>query len=51
MDRSRHSLGLLGEANIVGKGDVLDAKTLPQVPMPNRDGFFRDPRPELELYR
>ena len=42
---------ILGEANIIGKSDVLDAKTLPQVKMPNRDGFFRDPRPELELYR
>ena len=42
---------ILGEANIIGKTDILDAKTLPQVRMPNRDGFFRDPRPELELYR
>jgi S-disulfanyl-L-cysteine oxidoreductase SoxD len=42
---------ILGEANIIGKSDVVDAKTLPQVRMPNRDGFFRDPRPELELYR
>ena len=42
---------ILGEANIIGKTDVIDAKSLPQVRMPNRDGFFRDPRPELELYR
>ncbi len=42
---------ILGEANIIGKTDVIDAKALPQVRMPNRDGFFRDPRPELELYR
>jgi cytochrome c len=42
---------VLGEANIIAKTDVMDAKTLPQVRMPNRDGFFRDPRPELELYR
>jgi cytochrome c len=42
---------ILGEANIIGKADILDAKTLPQITMPNRDGFFRDPRPELELYR
>lgn len=38
---------LLGEANIVPKTAVLDANTLPQVRMPNRDGFIADPRPEL----
>ena len=27
--------------------DVMDAKTLPQVKMPNRDGFVRDPRPGI----
>ena len=27
--------------------DVMDAKTLPQVQMPNRDGFVRDPRPRI----
>jgi len=25
---------------IIGKGDVMDAQTLPQVQMPNRDGFI-----------
>jgi cytochrome c len=30
---------------IVGENDVMDAKTLPQVKMPNRDGFVPDPRP------
>ena len=33
---SRRSLNLLG---IIGENDVLDAKTLPNVEMPNRDGF------------
>jgi cytochrome c len=32
---------------IIGEHDVLDAKTLPQVKMPNRDGFVSDPRPDL----
>src|SRR5262245_46826764 len=26
--------------NIIGDGDVMDARTLPQVKMPNRDGFI-----------
>jgi len=26
---------------------VFDAETLPEVRMPNRDGFIPDPRPEL----
>ena len=42
---------ILAEAQIIKPTDVMDAKTLPKVQMPNRDGFFRDPRPELELYR
>jgi cytochrome c len=29
----------------------MDAKTLPKVTMPNRDGFIPDARPELSLYR
>ncbi len=33
---SRRSLNLLG---IIEENDVLDAKTLPKVEMPNRDGF------------
>ena len=32
---------------IVGENDVLDAKTLPLVKMPNRDGFVADPRPDV----
>ena len=31
---------------IIGETDVLDAKTLPQVKMPNRDGFVPDARPD-----
>jgi cytochrome c len=42
---------ILGEANIVPKNAVLDAKSLPDVQQPNRDGFVPDPRPEIELYR
>lgn len=38
---------ILAEGNIVDKTMVLDAKTLPGVEMPNRDGFILDPRPEL----
>jgi cytochrome c len=32
---------------IVGENDVLDAKTLPRIRMPNRDGFTKDPRPDV----
>ena len=32
---------------IVKETDVMDAKTLPQVKMPNRDGFTSDPRPDV----
>jgi S-disulfanyl-L-cysteine oxidoreductase SoxD len=42
---------ILGEANIVPKNAALDAKSLPNVAMPNRNGFVPDPRPEIELYR
>lgn len=36
---------ILGEGNVIGKNMVMDAKTLPKVQMPNRDGFFLDNRP------
>lgn len=42
---------ILSEAKIIKPADVMDAKTLPKVAMPNRDGFIADSRPELELYR
>ncbi len=32
---------------IVGESQVLNAKTLPKVRMPNRDGFVGDPRPDV----
>jgi cytochrome c len=32
---------------IVGDNDALDARSLPQVKMPNRDGFVPDPRPDV----
>lgn len=39
---------ILGEANVVPKGDTLNAQTLPMVKMPNRDGFISpDPRPDV----
>ena len=38
---------ILGEANIVQKNAALDAKSLPAVQMPNRDGFVPDSRPDV----
>jgi mono/diheme cytochrome c family protein len=32
---------------IIGENDVMDAKSLPKVKMPNRDGFISDPRPDV----
>jgi cytochrome c len=32
---------------IIGENDVMDAKSLPKVKMPNRDGFVSDPRPDV----
>jgi cytochrome c len=32
---------------IIGEQEVMDAKTLPRVQMPNRDGFVPDPRPDV----
>ena len=37
---------ILSSAKIVSEDAVIDAKTLPRVVMPNRDGFISDPRPE-----
>jgi cytochrome c len=31
---------------IVGEREVINAKSLPKIKMPNRDGFIPDPRPE-----
>lgn len=41
---------ILAEAGIVDQAAVMDAATLPQVEMPNRDGFFPDDRPERVVY-
>jgi cytochrome c len=37
---------ILAEGKVIDKAMVLDAQSLPQVRMPNRDGFIPDPRPE-----
>ena len=42
---------ILGEADIIAKDHVMDARSLPDVVMPNRDGFVTDPRPESDLQR
>ena len=34
---------------IVGEQDALTQTTLPQVKMPNRDGFVADARPDVPL--
>lgn len=41
---------ILAEGNIIKKSDVMDAKSLPNVRMPNRDGFIPDPRPDVRNY-
>jgi S-disulfanyl-L-cysteine oxidoreductase SoxD len=33
---------------IVGENEVLNAKTLARIRMPNRDGFVADPRPDIK---
>jgi cytochrome c len=38
---------ILNLNGIVGAGSVMDAKSLPKVRMPNRDGFVADPRPDV----
>jgi len=38
---------LLHRNGIIGEQEVMDAKTLPLVKMPNRDGFVPDPRPDI----
>jgi mono/diheme cytochrome c family protein len=38
---------LLNINGIVGDDAVMDAKSLPKVKMPNRDGFVADPRPDV----
>lgn len=38
---------LLYQNGIIEKDEVMDARTLPTIRMPNRDGFVADPRPDV----
>ena len=38
---------ILNLNGVIGEGEVMDAKSLPSVKMPNRDGFVADPRPDV----
>ena len=38
---------ILNLNGIIGEEVVMDAKSLPKVMMPNRDGFVADPRPDV----
>jgi cytochrome c len=38
---------ILNLNGIIGDAEVMDAKSLPKVKMPNRDGFIADPRPDV----
>jgi len=38
---------ILNLNGIIGDSQVMDAKSLPKVKMPNRDGFVADPRPDV----
>src|SRR5258706_748007 len=38
---------ILNLNDIIGINQMMDAKTLPKVKMPNRDGFVADPRPDV----
>ena len=38
---------ILNLNGIIGSDQAMDAKSLPKVKMPNRDGFVRDPRPDV----
>ena len=38
---------ILNLNGIVGEDAVMNARTLPVVKMPNRDGFVADPRPDV----
>jgi S-disulfanyl-L-cysteine oxidoreductase SoxD len=39
---------ILNINGIITEDSVMDAKTLPKVRMPNRDGFVADPRPDIK---
>lgn len=34
---------------IIGEHDIMDARTLLLIKMPNRDGFVPDPRPDIGM--
>jgi cytochrome c len=38
---------ILNLNDIIGNDQVMDARSLPKVRMPNRDGFVADPRPDV----
>lgn len=38
---------ILNINGVIGNDQVMDAKSLPKVKMPNRDGFVPDPRPDV----
>ena len=40
---------LLYQNTILAEDAVMDAQSLPKVQMPNRNGFIRDPRPDVRL--
>jgi len=42
---------ILSMNGIIGEHEVLDAKTLPKIQMPNRDGFVPDARPDVGTKR
>lgn len=42
---------LLNVNGIIKADEVMDARTLPAVRMPNRDGFVADPRPDVGLQK
>jgi cytochrome c len=40
---------ILHLGGVIGENDVMDAQTLPKIKMPNRDGFVKDPRPDVGM--
>ncbi|MBL8054980.1 MAG: hypothetical protein JNK03_16515, partial [Nitrospira sp.] len=40
---------LLHQNGIIPRDAVMDARTLPTIMMPNRDGFVSDPRPDVPI--
>lgn len=42
---------ILNQGGIIPEDATMNADTLPQVEMPNREGFFPDPRPDVHDYR